>query len=154
MRKDYSGGTEIPILLQLPPPQGIMVFGTGTPFTTDLSKPPVQGEVYRIDSSADFNTGGTAIQKRYYTVENQDGKTGLFLQRFGGTGMVQISIETYYQHDALDLEDKIVEFGGESAMMLGAFDPSVYNLPDGKLYLTVAEAQTGSAVRIYAFKCA
>ena len=155
MRKDYSGGTEIPILLQLPPPQGVMVFGGGLPLTKDPSKPPAQGEIYPINSTILFDpTNRSPIAKRYYTVENQDGKTGLFLQRVGGTGMVQIAIETYYQHDNLDLEDKIVEFSAESAMMLGGFDPSVYNLPDGKLYLTLAEADAGSnEVRIYAFKC-
>ena len=153
-RKDFVNGHAIPIPVD--PVKGI---GQEVPPSSVVTgkDPATSGQIYQIAATAVYakpgsQSDGTAVSSRYYTIQNADGRTGFLLHRSDtGSNDLAITLETYYQHDNLDMADKVITMGAGDIVVFGRLSPSVYNHPDGTVRLYVSTLQASSTVNVYAF---
>ena len=153
-RKTYTNAFAIPI-----PVDPVVGVGRAVPATSVIAgnNLPKAGEQYQIDASAAYSHPSSTPSNpdaadRYYTIQNADGRTGFLVHRTGGTGSVVLTLETYYEHDTLELDDKDITLAAGGIAVFGRLSPGVYNYPDGTLRITVKTAGgTGALVNIYAF---
>lgn len=152
-RKIYTNAQAIPI-----PVDPVVGTGRVVPATSLIedNNIPTAGQQYQIDASTAYvhpNTKPTtpSAAQRYFTIQNADGRVGFLVHRTGGSGSVVLTLESYYEHDGLELGDRDITLAAGGIAVFGRMSPGVYNYPDGTMRLTVKTGQTSAVVNIYAF---